>query len=225
MLKKTHIESSKAYREFRALNEQEPRAIMRYYKEHEKVFQELEFDEQNYILTVYADALFKLGSYQSYLKLADRIIEISIIDNVRFIQGEDIYRKTLFQKGYAYFYLHDYTAASYVAKELIKISPSYRPYTRLLQRCMIRQRPNYVKKLLGLGVGFYFLSVIFIIIEQLIIANFYNDVLAIAKLVRMGVFGLGLGAFIVGEGSHHWQIRNFIKDFRSKAKARKNDRA
>ena len=173
------------------------------------------------MLTVYADALFKLGHYQPYLKLADRIIELSILENIRFVQGEDIYRKALYQKGYAYFYLHDYPSSSYLAKELIKISPDYRPYKRLLRRCMIRKRPLYVKRLLGIGVGLYFLSVILVIIEQLIIGNFYESMLDVAGLFRMGIFGLGLSAFVIGEGLHHWQIRQFIKQFVADIKRRK----
>lgn len=221
MLKKTQTKSSWVFRQFKELDEQQPREIMRFYKAQEKNLQNLEFEEQNYVLTVYADALFKLGHYQPYIKLADRIIELSILENVRFIQGEDIYRKALYQKGYAYFYLHDYPSSAYVARELIKISPDYRPYRRLLRRCMIRKRPPYVKRLLGIGVGLYFLSVILVIVEQLIIGNFYESMLDEAGLFRMGIFGVGLSAFVIGEGLHHRQIHGFIKQFVEKAKIKK----
>lgn len=221
MLKRTHTQNSWAFRQFRILDERKPRDIVRFYKDQEKHLQDLEFRQQNYVLTVYVNALFKLGHYQSFLKLADRILELSIIENVRFIQGEDVFRKTLFQKGYAYFYLHDYLSASYIAKELIKMYPHHRSYKRLLQRCMIRKRPPYVRRLLGIGVGLYFFSVILVIIEQLVISNFYESAMDEASLFRMGIFGLGLGAFVIGEGLHHWQIGRFIRQFAGEARMKK----
>lgn len=221
MIKKTHIQGSRVFRQFKELDKGEPRNVVNFFKLHEPSFNELEFREQNHLLAAYGDALFKLRLYKPYLKIADRLIKLSIIQNVRFVQGEDIYHKSLYQKGLAYFHLHDYIASAHIAKELIKMSPEQRSYRNLLRRCMIRQRPEWIKKVLFTGAVMYLLSVLLVILEFAIIARFYEDYQHDTEQIRIGVFVIGLLALTLGELVHHIQIQRKINRHTKAARIKK----
>lgn len=221
MIKKTHIQGSKVFRQFKKLDKEEPRNVVNFFKMYELSLHQLDFNEQNHLLAAYGDALFKLRQYKPYLKVADRLIELSILQNIQFIQGEDIYYKSLYQKGLAYFALHDYRAAQHIARELIKMSPEHGAYQNLLRSCMVRERPKWVKRLLFTGAAMYFLSVLLVVLEFLVIAKFYEEYQQNMEWVRMGVFSFGLLALIGGELAHHLKIRRIIKRYVSKAQAKK----
>jgi len=222
MIKKTHIQSSKVFRQFKELDKEEPRNVVKFFKLYELSLDQLEFNEQNHLLAAYGDALFKLRQYKPYLKIADRLIELSILQNVRFIQGEDIYHKSLYQKGLAYFHLHDYRAAQHIARELIKMSPEHQSYQDLLRRCMVRERPEWVKQLLFTGAAMDFLSVLLVVIEFAVVANYYEDYQQNMEWVRMGVFSFGLLALIGGELAHHLKIRKIIRHSVRQAQTNRN---
>jgi len=223
MIKKTHTKGSPIFEKFKELDKEQPRDIVYFFKKYEVAFKELDFNEQNHLLAAYGDALFELGRYRPYLKVADCLIELSILQNVRFIQGEDIYRKSLYQKGLAYFYLHDYRAASHIARELIKISPEHGAYRNLLRRCMIRERPSYVLKLIRGGAAIYFFCVLLVVIEFVFVARFHEEYQPYIEYFRISAFGVGLLALIGGESIHHWIIRKKIKRHIYKARqAKKN---
>jgi len=223
MIKKTHTKGSPIFEKFKELDKEQPRDIVYFFKKYEVAFKELDFNEQNHLLAAYGDALFELGRYRPYLKVADCLIELSILQNVRFIQGEDIYRKSLYQKGLAYFYLHDYRAASHIARELIKISPGHRAYRNLLRRCMIRERPPYVLRLIRGGAAIYFFCVLLVVIEFVFVARFHEEYQPYIEYFRISAFGVGLLALIGGESIHHWIIRKKIKRHIYKARqAKKN---
>jgi len=221
MIKKTHIQGSKVFRQFKQLDKEEPRNVVKFFKLYELSLDQLDFNEQNHLLAAYGDALFKLRQYKPYLKVADRLIELSITQNIQFVQGEDIYYKSLYQKGLAYFGLHDYRAAQHIARELIKMSPEHGAYQNLLRSCMVRERPEWVKQLLFIGAAMYFLSVLLVILEFLVVAKFYEDYQQNMEWVRMGVFSFGLLALIGGELAHHLKIRRIIRQYVSEAQAKK----
>lgn len=216
MIKKTHIQGSPIFEKFKELDREQPRDIVHFFKKHEVAFKELDFNEQNHLLAAYGDALFTLGRYRPYLKVADCLIELSILQNVRFVQGEDIYRKSLYQKGLAYFYLHDYRAASHIARELIKISPGHRAYRNLLRRCMVRERPPYVLRLIRGGAAIYFFCVLLVVIEFVFVARFHEEYQPYIEYFRIGAFGVGLLALIGGESIHHWVIRKKLRNTHAK---------
>ncbi len=222
MIKKTHIQSSKVFRQFKELDKEEPRNVVKFFKLYELSLDQLEFNEQNHLLAAYGDALFKLRQYKPYLKIADRLIELSILQNVRFVQGEDIYHKSLYQKSLAYFHLHDYRAAQHIACELIKMSPEHQSYQNLLRRCMVRERPEWVKQLLFTGAAMYFLSVLLVVVEFAVVAKHYEDYQQNMEWVRMGVFSFGLLTLIGGELAHHLKIRKIIRRYVTQAQRNRN---
>jgi|GEM_PF-972087 len=224
MIKKTHKKGSPIFEKFKKLDREQPFDIVSFFKHYEVSFQELDFNEQNHLLSAYGDALFKLGRHRPYLKVADCLIELSILQNIRFVQGEDIYRKSLYQKGLAYFYLHDYRAASHIARELIKLSPEHRSYRNLLRRCMVRERPAYVKQLIGAGASIYLFCVLLVLIEFIFVARFHAEYQPYIEYFRIVAFGVGLLALIGGESIHHWNIRQKISKYTEEAKLRKNEK-
>ena len=213
MIRKLDIHDSKLFQTFKTLNTENPFSVVAFYKKNEAQLHQLNTIEHQELTIAYGDALLKLKKHKTYLKIADQLIEHSIQHNIKFVQGEDIYQKTLYQKGQAYFQLHDYKAAAHIAQELIKIQPKHPQYRNLLRRCMIRNRPQYIKDLLMLGVAMYLLSVLLIIIG-LLASPYYQSIL---EKIKIAIFGIGFLALAGGELLHHIKIHIKINRFQQKA--------
>lgn len=211
MLKNTSTYDSPIFREFKSLDRDNHHAVVHFYEEREREIGQLSFEEYFVCLVAYCNALFEIGAYRKLLRHADEVIELSIIHNKQFVQGEDVYLKALHQKSISFAHLHDYASAERILTELVKLQPQRRGNRKLLRKCLYRQRPLYVKRLFAAGVFLYLLSVVIVVINILIIDPFYSKLLNTTEMIRLGIFLSGVIALVSGETFYHFSVRLKVK--------------
>ncbi len=203
MIPNSSTYDSTIIQDFQNLDRENFYSVVHFYEARESEIAKIDLEERFLLKVYYSTALFETGAYQKMLLEADQILEESIIHNFRFIDGEDVFIKVLYQKGFSLACIHDYQAAEKVFHDLVKIQPKHAPYRKLLKKCILRQRPLYIKRMFALGVFFYLLSIVLIIVNLLIVESFYTNKLAEFEYARFGVFSVGLLLLFGGEVVHY----------------------
>ncbi|MEM7102141.1 MAG: hypothetical protein AAF502_03345 [Bacteroidota bacterium] len=207
MLQQSSTYSAKILREFKNLDQDNYHAVVHFYEEHEREIAQIGIEEHFILLASYINALHEIGIYQKVLANADQMLQYSIIYNIQFHQGEDIYLKTLFQKATAQLYTHDYPSAQHSLEQLINIQPNYKPFRKLLLKSLLRQRPLVVKRMFAFGVILYLLSVVMVVVNILLVQPYYNEFVGLAEFWRGVVFVLSILVLVIGEVAHHLNCR------------------
>jgi tetratricopeptide (TPR) repeat protein len=190
---------SQLYRNFRAIEAVEFRKIVYFYERNEKDILKLDFEEYFELLVTYTNALFEIAAYQKHLLMADMVIEMSFMENITEIGGQEIFRSTLFKKAASYYNLLDYPKAIYVLSELIKIEPNDPDVTQFLERCLRKSRPKLIRNTRAIAIFFFLVTALIISIEVLIIRNFFMHYTPLVELSRNYLFGIGVLVLIIGE--------------------------
>ena len=115
---------SPLYRDFREIEPNDYQRIIRFYEEKEAEIGRLDFGEYFDLTAAYVDALFETGAYRRHLLLVDGVIIASIEYNVKYIDGQDIYRGMLFRKAASAYRLEDYALAEHILRELLRMNPA-----------------------------------------------------------------------------------------------------
>ncbi len=220
MLKRPTTYDSEVFKEFNRLDEDNFQSVVHFYEQHKQDMITLNFDERFIILLAYSNSLYEINAYKKHLQVSDEIIERSIYHNIQFFNGEDIYLKTLHQKAKSYFHLHEYDSAQHIAQELVKIMPGHKPYTQLLNKCLIRQRPKVVKRILAAGVLLYLISVVLVVVNILLVKPISEVSVQPMEFLRKGIFIAGISALLFGIILHHAIAFIQIKRIKSKAKTK-----
>ena len=211
---------SKIYRDFKEIDACEYRTIIRFFEENQERICNLELEEYFELMVTYLSALFEIGAYERYLRLADGAIETSIIHNIHFFRGEDVYRKLLFRKAASHYNLHQNDEAEHVLRELIKIDPYDEDAIRFLKKCLWLRKPEYIKNTRGFSIVLLFSAAAIICFELLLIRPFFTEYIATVELSRMVLFGLGLISMFIGDIYHQLRLtlrtRKFVKNLQLK---------
>jgi len=221
MLKKQSTFQSKVYRDFKTLDKRNYHAVVRFYERHQREIRTLDFDEAFVMQLHYCNALFEVEQFQKQVKLADFIIECSILENIQYYQGEDIYLKTLFQKAKSLYHLEKYHDSAHILRELIKLSPNHKSYPKLLNRCMTKSSPAYIQSLQATGIFALLISVGLLVFNVLLIKNFYPNYTSILSNIWITGFITGICLIIIGWIARKISIQNRIKNFQQASRERK----
>lgn len=220
MLKRPTTYDSAVFKEFNRLDEDNHQSVVHFYEQHKEDMMTLNFDERFIILLAYCNSLYEINAYKKHLRVSDEIVERSIYHNIQFFNGEDIYLKTLYRKAKSFFHLHEYDSAKHIAQELVKITPGNRSYAQLLNKCLIRQRPKLIKRILAMGVFLYLLSVLLVVVNILLVKPISEASVQPMELLRKGIFVAGIGSLLFGIFLHHFMAFLHIKKIKSQAKVR-----
>lgn len=182
---------SKIYRDFRNINPAEYGAVVRFYERNESAIAALDFDEYVELLLSYTHALFELGLYNKHLRMADVVIELSIVENLITFNSEEIYENTLFRKAASYFYLQQYDKAEYIMKELIKINPNDKMNSYFLERCLLKKNPKTQQAIHAFSIVLLLSAAILICVEMLIVRPLFASWANILETTRNILFGIG----------------------------------
>ena len=212
---------SKIYRDFRAIEPVEWRKIVRFYEEYEKQIRGLEFEEFFEMMVAYTTALFEIGAYEKYLLMADAVIEASVMNNVKFFNGEDVFHQALFKKAASCFHTWQLEKADYILRELLRIDP-YDEYAALsLKKCLRKMRPSLVRQSRAAGMFCFLLGAVIVCFEMLIVRSFYPMYTAIFEASRNTTFFLGIGAIAGGDVLHRWRTNREVDVFVARLRWRK----
>ncbi|TAK34178.1 MAG: hypothetical protein EPO28_16395 [Saprospiraceae bacterium] len=204
---------AKVYRDFRAIEPKEWRTIVRYFEEYQKEIRELEFEAYFEMVTAYTNALFEIGAYEKNLRMADTVIELSVMNNVRFFNGEDVFHTVLFKKAASCYHTYQLEKADYILRELLRIDPYDNDASMFLKKCIRKMHPSFVRKMRAAAILSYLTAALFICIEFLVIHSFYPQFKPLFEGVRNGVFSLGCIFLIAGDVIHRWRSNREVDDF------------
>ncbi len=213
---------SPLYRNFRAIEAGEFRKLVYFYERNEKEISKLEFAEYFELLVTYTNALFEIAAHQKHLLMADVVIELSFMENITEIGGQEIFQATLFQKAASYYNLFDFPKAIYVLSELIKINPNDPEVAEFLERCLRKNRPQLIRHTRALSIFVFLTSALIICIEALVIRNFFTEYTSIFELTRNSLFVLGFVILIGGEFIQRFKAKKDVLNLIDSAKKLKN---
>ena len=216
---------SKIYRDFKEIDSCEYRTIIRFFEDNLEDIRNLELEEYFELMVTYLDSLFEIGAYERYLRLANGAIETSIIHNIHFFRGEDVYRKLLFRKAAAHHNLHQNEKAQHVIRELIKMDPYDEESIQFLKKSLWVEKPRFISNSRGWSILLFILAAVVICLELLLVRPFFPEYTAMVEMSRMVLFGLGLVTMFMGDVYHQVSLSLRTKKFVKNMQTRKEQEA
>jgi len=211
---------SKIYKEFKEIATNEHLSIVRFYESYESDITQLNFTEYFELLISYSDALFEIGAYQNHIKAVDMAIQCSILNNIKFYNGQDIYIDLLFKKAASCYNVMEYDQAEHILRELVKISPYNELVHRFLKKCLQKKKPAYLKNARGLAILLLLSTALVIAIELLFVRTLMNDYISIFETIRNTTFVTSLVLILGSAAYHRAEIHFWVKQFVADCKNR-----
>jgi hypothetical protein len=140
-----YSEQSRIFRDFRSIPYSDYYYLIRFYEQYYQDINHLPFDEGLIMSYYYANALFETQEYDLHIETSNYILEQSIINNVRYIDGEDVYMTVLHKKTYAHLKLGEVETAQNLATQLVRLDHNNYVYTILLRQCFLTKRPSWIR--------------------------------------------------------------------------------
>jgi len=212
---------SKVYRDFKEIESNDHRQVIRYYEQFEDQIHHLDFEEYYEIVLAYVDALFEIGAYQRHLLMVDVVIEHTILNNIQFRKGEDLYRSLLFKKAASLHNTLEYEKADYILRELIKIDPYDRDAILFLKRCLRKKHNAVTHHSRATSIFLIMIAALVIALEVLFIRPFYQIYAQTVEYSRITIFMMGLFALVGGELYQRICVSREVNQFVQEIKAQK----
>lgn len=212
---------SKIYQDFRAIEPSEWRTVVRFYEEYKSQITALEFEEYFEMQVAYTNALFEIGAYEKHLLMVDGVIEASVINNVKFFNGEDVFHQALFKKAASSFHTWQLEKADYILRELLRIDPYDEDAAMFLKKCLRKMRPALIRQSRAAAIGCFLLGALIVCLEMLVIRNFYPDFTGIFEASRNTLFFSGVGVIAGVDVLHRWRTNHEVDVFVAKLRKRK----
>ncbi len=209
------------FRNFKAIDAGEFRQVVWYYERNEKAILQLEFDEYFEILIAYTNALFEISEYQRHILMANAVIEISIMENIQIVNGQEVFKTMLFRKAASHYNLFEYKKAIHVLRELLKIEPNNTENALFLEQCLRNDQPQMARRTRAAAVFLFLLSALTVSIEVLLVRNFYPESAYIIEMTRNLMFCLGFCILVFGVIWHRWQSHSDVQKFIQEVKKTK----
>lgn len=212
---------SKLYKSFLDIEPNHFHEIIKFYEEQESKIAKLEFGEFFDLLVTYVNALFETAAYEKHLNRVDTVIENSILRNIQFFKGEDIYRRMLFKKAASLYNLGAYEKADYILRELIKIDPFERDPITFLKKCLRKSHSNLLHRINAIFILLILSSAIVAAFTLLMIRPFYTDYIQIFENIRNVLFVSACLILLGGNILHRLRIEKEVKVFVDNLKQQK----
>ena len=212
---------SQIFRNFKAMNPAEFRKVVHFYERHEKDVLSLDFEEYFEMLVSYTNALFEIAEYRKHLLMADAVVETSIIENVSYINGEEIFRSTLFRKAASFYNLFDYKKAIYVLQELLKMEPTDASSRHFLERCLRADRPQLARHARAAAIALFLSAALTVFVDVVLTRHFLPEMSPFLGKIWLSMFSAGLFVLIGGKMLQRLRARRQVQRFVNEAKAHK----
>ena len=166
-----YSEQSRIFRDFRSIPYSDYYYLIRFYEQYYQDIDHLPFDEGLIMSYYYANALFETQEYDTHIETSNYILEQSIINNVRYIDGEDVYMTVLHKKTYAHLKLGEIETAQKLATQLVRLDEKNHFYPILLRQCFLAKRPSWISSLLKMSA----VTTVIGAIVTIIFSSFYQS--------------------------------------------------
>lgn len=198
---------SPTYRDIAAIDPKDHQRIIREYEYREQQIGQLD-PAENFELTVwYVDALFATGAHRRHLLMVDLVIFASIDHNIQFFRGKDVYQRMLFRKAASAYRTLDYGLCAHICQELIRIYPQDPLPVKLLQRTRFQQEKPTLQFGRAAAIFCFLLTALVIVIDLLVIKNFYPAEHQLFIWLRNGIFVTGGLLFATAYGLAFYRSR------------------
>ncbi len=212
-----YSKESRIFRDFRCIPYSDYYYLIRFYEQYYADIDNLPFDEGLIMSYYYASALFETKEYESHIEVANHILEQSIINNIRYIDGEDIYMSLLYKKTYAHLKTGDHKKALELAEQVVRIDINNRKYEKLLYQCYREIRPHWIKPTLMISAVATLLGAV----TTVVFSSLYLFLPVQSVIMPYSLLGLAaVGLFATATG-HYSTIVSPVNKILSKAKADK----
>ena len=204
---------SRVFRDFKEIEPNAYRQVIRFYEEHEDKILSLDMDEKFEMLVAYVDALFEIGAYQKHLLLVDYVIEISIKENIQQFQEQDIFQHMLFRKAASLYNCVELEQSDYILRELIRINPQHPDAVLFLKKCLRRMRNGLVYRTRAASISLFLLTAFVICLEVLFVRPFYQEYTYQVEAGRNYIFLFGCLVLLGGDLVHRWRVEREVDRF------------
>jgi tetratricopeptide (TPR) repeat protein len=202
---------SDLFEHFQMLHADSSYEIIRFYETHEPSIQFIDVEQQFIMLCYYSNSLFATGQFSKYLEAAERLLETSIIEDIRYVDGVDVYLHNLNQKVCAHLELQELDEAIRVAKQLLAIAPQNKNYKKLLRKALMRKRPQWVLKVFGAALWAGLLWTALEIVQLMVLEAFFPQFVHPVNLIQLFTLLTMLFCFIHGWRAHQYYVEGIVK--------------
>ena len=144
-------EQSRIFRDFRSIPYSDYYYLIRFYEQNTEDIHYLPLSEGLIMTYYYANALFETQEHALFVPVANDILEQSIIHNIRYIDGEDVYLTVLYKKICAHLRLEENDIALRLATQLLRLEPERFEFQALVRQCFLVTRPNWLRPTLTIS--------------------------------------------------------------------------
>ncbi|MEN0002852.1 MAG: hypothetical protein AAF798_01865 [Bacteroidota bacterium] len=204
---------SKIYREFQAIDALAFQQIVRFYEEKERKIEQLPFEEYFELLVTYVNALFEIGAYNKHLTVVDLVIEASVINNIQYYKGEDVFYKMLFRKAASLFHIHKYEETNYILRELLKMNPQDKSAALFLKKCLRKRNTKLIQSGRAIAIFLLLLTAFVIAFEVLFVRPFYELYTPLIERLRTLIFISGPLVLALCFAIHRWLADRKVQQF------------
>ncbi|MDX1406889.1 MAG: hypothetical protein R3330_02115 [Saprospiraceae bacterium] len=191
--------TSTAYQAFFAIDEGEFKEKIKFINRYRSAITTLSLREYVEIMDAYGEALFETGRFSRHIEVADELIELAIMHNIRSVSGKDLYFETLFQKAASLYNLEQLPAAIHILQELLRINPGHESTRLFLINCYVRQQQRLHGKIRTASISGIIAAAALIAVELLVIRPFIPEATAVFETTRNVLFVGGVTTLIAGE--------------------------
>lgn len=209
---------SPLYREIRSIDPKDFQKIIREYEYQEREIGRLDPQEHFELTVLYVDALFATGAYRRHLLMVDLVIFASIDRNIQYFNGEDVYERMLFRKAASAFRTFDYESCLHICRELMRIYPANPLSPGLHRRALFYQQRSTLQFGRGAAIFCFLLTALVIVVDLLIIKNFYPAEHQATIWLRNSIFIAGILFFAGAYGLAWYRAHTATKHFQTSIK-------
>lgn len=191
--------SSTAHQAFFSIDKGEFKEKIRFVQKYRSTVYRLPLAEFVEIMDAYAEALFETGRFEKHIRVADELIELSIMQNIGVVRGKDLYFETLFQKAASLFNLDRVAESIHILQELLRINPKHESTRLFLINCHVRVQNQVHKRIRKICMFGILISAAIIAVELLIIRPFFPDFTGPVEMSRNLLFITSVSALVLGE--------------------------
>jgi tetratricopeptide (TPR) repeat protein len=172
---------------------------VRFYEDNRSIVNQLNYDDRIDIDLDYVLCLFEIGKYHKYLSKVDRLIEVTIVDNIYEYNGVNIYNDLLFKKAACLFNTGQYIKSEKVLKAIVKLEPENRLARTLYGKCKRKQGRDWYEGTKAVAMVLLMSAISIAFMELLIVRPFYNDYVATFSGMKIFFFVSGILSLIGNE--------------------------
>ena len=194
--------ASPLYRSFKAIDADSYRSILRFVENHTDELHLLSAREYFGLQYAYVAALYETGAYDRVVALATRLLELSIVEGIAEVDGEDAYRTLLFRRAYGLFYLLRYDECLRVCDQALRLYPDDAALAHLYERALYQRPDRWVSRARATSVTLFLGAALLIAAEVLVVQHFFPDWAAGVMWVRNVAFVAGWLLLLGGDIAH-----------------------